>query len=66
MWWVTQINCEFEQNEIFQNINEEKKRQLCLDIYEIRTSGDEMIPNQITDSIIINSLGFRGSEFSEI
>ena len=66
VWWVTQINCEFEQNEIFQNINEEKKRQLCLDIYEIRTSGDEMIPNQITDSIIINSLGFRGSEFSEI
>ena len=31
VWWVTQINCEFEENEIFQNINEEKKRQLCLD-----------------------------------
>ena len=31
VWWVTQIYCEFEQNEIFQNIDEIKKRQLCLD-----------------------------------
>ena len=23
VWWVTQINCEFEQNEIFQSISEE-------------------------------------------
>lgn len=65
-WWVTQINCEFEENEIFQNINEEKKRQLCLDFYEIKTSNDEIIPNQSTDSITINTLGFRGGEFSEI
>ena len=65
-WWITQINCEFEENEIFQNINEEKKRQLCLDFYEIKTSNDEIIPNQSTDSITINTLGFRGGEFSEI
>ena len=31
VWWITQIHCEFEQNEIFQNIDEMKKRQLCLD-----------------------------------
>jgi len=66
VWWITQINCEFEENEIFQNINEEKKRQLCLDFYEIKTSNDEIIPNQSTDSITINTLGFRGGEFSEI
>ena len=66
VWWVSQINCEFEQNEIFQNISEEKKRNLCLDFYEIKTSGDELIPNQSTDSITINTLGFRGAEFSEI
>ena len=66
VWWVTQINCEFEENEIFQNINEEKKRQLCLDFYEIKTSNDEIIPNQSTDSITINTLGFRGDEFSDI
>ena len=65
VWWVSQINCEFEQNEIFQNISEEKKRQLCLDFYDIKTSGDELIPNQNTDSITINTLGFRGAEFSE-
>ena len=65
VWWITQINCEFEQNEIFQNISEEEKRRLCLDFYEIKTSGDQLIPSQSTDSITINTLGFRGAEFSE-
>ena len=66
VWWVTQINCEFEQNEIFQNFDEVEKRQLCLDFYNLKTSGDELIPNQSTDSITINSIGFRGAEFSTI
>jgi len=66
VWWVTQINCEFEQNEIFQNFDEVEKRQLCLDFYNLKTSGDEIIPGQNADSITINSLGFRGDEFSEI
>jgi len=66
VWWVTQINCEFEHNEIFENFDEMEKRQLCLDFYEIKTSNDEIIPNQNTDSITINTLGFRGAEFSEI
>jgi len=66
VWWITQINCEFEQNEIFRNISEEEKRRLCLDFYEIKTSGDQIIPNQSTDSITINTLGFRGAEFSEV
>ena len=35
VWWVTQINCEFEENEIFMNMNEEKRRQLCVDLYEV-------------------------------
>ena len=66
VWWSTQIHCEFEQNEIFQNIDETKKKQLCLDFYNIKTSGDEIIPDQNTNSITINTLGFRGPEFSEI
>jgi lysophospholipase L1-like esterase len=66
VWWVTQTNCEFEQNEIFQNFDEVEKRQLCLDFYNLKTSGDEIIPNQNAYSITINSLGFRGDEFSEI
>ena len=66
VWWITQINCEFEQNEIFQNFDEVEKRQLCLDLYNLKTSGDEIIPDQDTDSITINSLGFRGAEFLTI
>ena len=64
VWWITQINCEFEENEIFMNMNEETKRQLCVDLYEVKTLGDELIPNQQSNSITINSLGFRGDEFS--
>ena len=63
VWWVTQINCEFEQNEIFENFDEVEKRQLCQDFYNLRTSGNEIIPNQSTGSITINTLGFRGAEF---
>ena len=66
VWWITQINCEFEQNEMFRDIDEDKKRQLCLDFYELKATGGVLVPNQILDSITINSLGFRGSEFSEI
>jgi len=66
VWWTTQIHCEFEQNEIFQNFDEVEKRQLCLDLYNLKISGDEIIPNQSTDSITINSLGFRGPEFFTI
>ena len=66
VWWITQINCEFEQNEIFENFDEVEKRQLCQDFYNLKTSGDEIIPNQSTGSITINTLGFRGGEFSEI
>jgi len=66
VWWVTQIHCEFEQNEIFENFDDAEKRQLCLDFYNIKISGDEIISNQSTDSITINTLGFRGPESSEI
>ena len=31
VWWINQINCEFENNEIFQQMDDEKKRQLCVD-----------------------------------
>jgi lysophospholipase L1-like esterase len=37
-----------------------------LDFYEIKTTGGVLVPSQILDSITINSLGFRGTEFSEI
>ncbi len=64
VWWVTQVSCEFEENEIFMNMDEEKRRQLCVDLYDVKTSGDQLIPNQQNNSVTINSLGFRGDEFS--
>ena len=64
VWWLTQINCEFEKNEIFLQMDNDKKRQLCVDLYEIKTSGMELVPDQENQSITINSLGFRGDEFS--
>ena len=64
VWWMTQINCKFEENEIFMNMDPEKRRQLCVDLYDVKKLGDELIPNQQSDSITINSLGFRGEEFT--
>ena len=32
IWWVSQVNCEFEENEIFVGMNNEQKRQLCVDL----------------------------------
>ena len=50
VWWVTQINCEFEENEIFMSMDEERRHQLCVDLYDVKTSGDELIPNQQNQS----------------
>ena len=65
VWWTYQIDCEFETNEIFSEINDLQKRQLCLDLYNVRTIGNEIVSNQTFESININSHGFRGDEFSE-
>jgi len=64
VWWMTQVSCEFEENEIFMNMDEEKIRQLCVDLYDVKSFDDELIPNQQSNSVTINSLGFRGEEFS--
>lgn len=64
VWWISAIQCEFEENEIFSEMNTEEKRQLCLELYNIRTSGTEIIPNQSSESVSINSHGFRGSEIT--
>ena len=63
IWWISQVNCEFEENEIFVGMNNEQKRQLCVDLYEIKVSGMELVPNQNNESISINNLGFRGDDF---
>ena len=65
VWWIAQINCEFEDSEIFQDMSDSEKKDMCFDLYKIQTSGKQLIPNQNSDSLNINNLGFRGSDFSE-
>ena len=64
VWWLSSIQCEFEENEIFNEMSVEEKRNMCLELYNIRTSGTEIVPNQSSESININSHGFRGSEIT--
>ena len=45
-------------------MDDAKILQLCADLYDVKTLGMELIPNQESQSITINSLGFRGGEFS--
>ena len=66
VWWITQITCEFENNEIFSSMDAEKKRQLCVDLYEVKTSGNELLPNQSLDTININNHGFRVRWFHNV
>ena len=64
IWWQSEMHCEFEENEIFREMTVEEKRLMCLELYNIRTSGTEIIPNQSSESININSHGFRGPEIT--
>ena len=64
VWWITQVNCEFQENEIFSDMNEEQKKQLCADLFDVKVSGMELIPNQHSKSITINNQGFRGDDFN--
>jgi len=64
IWWQSEMHCEFEENEIFREMTVEEKRLMCLELYNIRTSGTEIIPNQNSESININSHGFRGPEIT--
>jgi lysophospholipase L1-like esterase len=63
-WWQSEMHCEFEENEIFNEMSEKEKRNMCLEFYNVRTSGTEIVPNQSSESININSHGFRGPEIT--
>ena len=64
VWWQSEMHCEFEENEIFNEMSGEEKRNMCLEFYNVRTSGTEIVPNQSSESININSHGFRGPEIT--
>ena len=64
VWWSNIQDCAIVESEIYKNLSQEEKKQICQDQYNLRKAGFDLIPNQKLDSININSLGFRGPEFS--
>jgi len=64
VWLSTQIHCEFENNEIFKEMDMISKKKMCNELYSLRTTGADLVPNQKFDSININNFGFRGPEIS--
>ena len=58
----TYPNCDFIQSESMKKIDIFTKRQICLDSQQISKDDPLYLPNQHTDTININSFGFRGDE----
>jgi len=63
VWLTTNVTCSFENNEIFQGIDENRLRQLCLESLNLRYTDEKIFPDQ-GEFMQINSFGFRGPEFS--
>ena len=63
VWWYQLNTCEFEKNEIFANLDDKTKRDICLESYELQF-GDTRISNFEGKTIRINSEGFRGEEIT--
>jgi len=65
VWWYQVNACAFEDNVLFEDLNDEEKRELCLENFEIRYNEMGLVPNQKSQTININSEGFRGPEISK-
>jgi len=65
VWWYQLNACAFEDNELFEDLSEEEKRQLCLENMEIKYTTMGLEPNQHSQTININSDGFRGPEIAK-
>lgn len=63
IWWVNEIKCSFQNNEVFVEMEEEKLKEICQDQSNLNMNEFFILPNQNLNSININSLGFRGPEF---
>ena len=61
-------NCRFLKSEVFENVDFDLKRSICLDHGNLKYTGDpflQNIPNQQLNTISINSYGFRGPEIEQ-
>jgi len=65
VWWYQVNACAFEDNELFEDLSEEEKRQLCLENIEIKYTLLGLAPNQHSQTINVNSDGFRGPEITK-
>jgi len=64
IWFLNAQHCEFEHSEIYQHLDKDKIREICKDHFRTKALGFDLLPNQNTQTININSLGFRGPDFS--
>jgi len=63
IWWYYFYTCEFEEDELFENLDEKSRKQLCLENLEIQQIETRLKPFQ-GQFLSINSHGFRGPEIS--
>ena len=64
IWWKMVETCAFEDSAIYQDVSSAMKRQMCVELYQIKFSSEHIEPNQNFETISINSYGFRGAEIT--
>jgi len=65
-WWYNIETCAFEQSDVYADLPPEKKRQMCIQTYEVQYSVSNIDPNQHFSTININTEGFRGKDISPL
>jgi len=65
IWWYQFNICEFENNELFEKLDEKSKRQLCIENLELQYSETGIVPTKEDSLFSINSDGFRGPEITQ-
>jgi len=64
LWWQNIENCAFEDSDVYADLPQSLKRQMCVESYQVRFSPSHIEPNQNFETININSFGFRGKVIS--
>ena len=65
IWWYEIKVCAFENNELFENMDDKTKKQLCLENFDLKYTEFGLDPNQEGNTVFINSEGFRGPEITK-
>jgi len=69
IWWNNFYSCTFETSEVYEHLDDEIKKKLCLQFHTLEYSGTWIVPNYDYDKasniVKINSHGLRGPEFEK-